>query len=105
MGALQCKLTPEYLVERNNEISTVGLGDEIGMLHMERGKYYGFDSVGARIWELLDRPRTVKAVIVQLLEEYDVLENMCRTHVLEFMNKLLEEDLVIVHGVEEPDPS
>jgi hypothetical protein len=36
------------------------LGDEVAILDLKGGTYYGLDAVGARIWNLIQKPRTVK---------------------------------------------
>ena len=36
------------------------LGEEAAILHMGSGVYYGLDPVGARIWNLVQQPRSVE---------------------------------------------
>ena len=64
------------------------------MLNIESGKYYGLDSVGSRIWELIEKPHTVRELVSELLKEYDVEENNCRQDVLVFLNKLYDQGLI-----------
>jgi hypothetical protein len=47
-------------------------GAEQVILNLRDGVYYGLEDVGARIWQLLQRPTTVTAMRAALLEEYDV---------------------------------
>ena len=74
------------------------LGQEAVILELERGIYYGVDEVGSRIWELVERPRTVSDIRDAILGEYDVDAETCAADTL----KLLEE--MADHGLIEVDP-
>jgi len=64
------------------------------MLNIQNGKYYGLDSIGSRIWELLEKPHTVHALVLELLKDYEVEEKTCRQDVLVFLNKLYAQGLI-----------
>ncbi|ADY55919.1 hypothetical protein Sgly_1621 [Syntrophobotulus glycolicus DSM 8271] len=81
-------------VGRPKELPTAEVGGEVVMMSLDKGKYFALDSVGSRIWELMEKPQTVKEIIQCLLEEYEVDEQTCRNNVLEFLNKLDEEGLM-----------
>ena len=51
-----------------NQVS-VELAGEAVILNLGSGMYYGLDPVGARIWELLQEPRTV-AEIKEIQEKF-----------------------------------
>ena len=86
----------ESVFVRKNDLVTADLDGEIGMMHIGKGQYYALDVVGTRIWSLLENPRAIKDVIPTLLEEYEVDDETCRTHVLEFISKLYQMDLVSI---------
>lgn len=83
----------DTIIIRTDEITTTHLDGEIGMMDIENGKYYALDEVGSCIWNLLEKPRTVKDIIATLLEEYEVEPEVCQEQVLEFMNKLIKAKL------------
>ena len=64
------------------------------MMNIESGKYFGLDSIGSRIWELIEKPHTVRELVLELLKEYDVEENACRHDVLAFISKLYDQGLI-----------
>lgn len=68
--------------------------EEKAMLNIQSGKYYGLDDIGSRIWELIEKPRTVHELVVELLIEYEVDEKACLQSVLTFLNKLNDEGLI-----------
>lgn len=88
------KITYETVVVRNNDIHTVDLDGEIGMLSIKLGKYFCIDSIGTDIWRLLDSPKLVNDIVSALIQDYDVERSVCEEHVLEFLNRLYEYSLI-----------
>jgi hypothetical protein len=78
-----------------NQVSS-DLGSEIACLNLKSGIYYGLDAVGARIWELIQEPRTVNEIRDAILEEYDVEPERCERDLLAFLDQLAAEDLIKV---------
>lgn len=72
------------------------LGGEVVILHLKKGVYYGLDEVGARIWELIQEPRTVGYVQEVLMAEYDVEAECCERDLLDILKHLASEDLITV---------
>ena len=81
---------------RNPSLTTAELDGEVVMLSLETNRYYGLNSVGTRIWELLAQPMTLSAVCDILLHEYNVSREQCEREVLAVAEKLLDEKLVHV---------
>ena len=48
------------------------LAGEVAILNLGNGVYYGLNPVGARVWNLIQEPRTFADLRNALLEEYDV---------------------------------
>jgi len=88
----------ESYVKRNNEVFASEIDDEVVMMNIDTGKYYGMDAIGSRIWELIEDEIQVKDLIDKLMEEYDVEEEQCRKDVLEFLNQLNANKLLQVSG-------
>lgn len=78
-----------------NQISAQ-LGDETVMMNIEKGNYYGLDSVGRKIWEKIAQPQTVGALCDQLVLEYAVDRSTCEKDVLKFLGNMLEQELITV---------
>lgn len=76
------------LLEKQGDWISARVGDEIVMMSAEQGKYVGLNDVGARIWELIDEPRSVESLCAQLVEEFDVTDETCRAEVADFVDKL-----------------
>jgi hypothetical protein len=72
------------------------LGGEAAILNARTGMYYGLDAVGARVWSLIQQPRTVQNVREALLSEYDVDPDRCECDLLALLNQFLAEGLIEV---------
>jgi len=90
------KITTDTTIKRNIEVFASEIDDEVVMMNIQSGKYFGMDAVGSRIWQLIEEKIRVKDIIAELLEEYDVTEEQCRSDVLEFLNELYEQNLIQV---------
>ncbi len=78
-----------------NQVSS-DLAGEAVILNMEDGVYYGLDAVGARIWQLIQEPKSVKEVHGTLLEEFDVEPDRCMSDLLAVLQSLEDHHLITV---------
>lgn len=88
------KLSLDTVIVRRDDIPTTDIDGELGMMSIEKGKYFTLDEVGTRIWALLETPNTVNKMVDVLMTEYDVDFETCANDVMELVEKLLQEDLV-----------
>jgi hypothetical protein len=72
------------------------LGGEVAILHLEAGTYYGLDAVGARIWSLIQEPRSVEEIRDVLVSEYEVEPALCESDLIALLQRLADEGLVEV---------
>ena len=79
-----------------------GVDDEIVLLDLESGQYFGLNEVGARIWSLFQEGLTVSAVLGALLKEYDVSEEQMKSDIQKFLDHLLTLSLVGLHENDTP---
>ena len=89
-------LSLQSVVRRNDALPSAPVDEEMVVLHLEHGSYFGFDAVGRRVWELLEQPSTVLKLCERLLEEFDVDESTCRSDVLGYVAELRNAGLVTV---------
>jgi hypothetical protein len=86
----------QLTITRNDDIIFSEMGDEIVMMSIDKGEYYGLDPVGKRIWELLEKPEPVSTVCDTLYREYDVAPDKCKQDVLVFLDQLFEKEIIKV---------
>ncbi|MDP3566401.1 MAG: PqqD family protein [Methanobacteriales archaeon HGW-Methanobacteriales-1] len=70
------------------------LEDEVVILGLKDGVYYGLNPVGAFIWNLIQKPITVKEIKEAILNEYDVEEEVCENDLIELLGNLQEKNLI-----------
>jgi Coenzyme PQQ synthesis protein D (PqqD) len=75
------------------------LGDEAVILDVKAGIYYGLNPVGARIWDLIQEPRTVDQIRNAILQEYEIDLDSCERDLRALLEDLAARELVrIDHG-------
>jgi hypothetical protein len=70
------------------------LKDEAIILDLKSGVYYGLDSMGAHLWELIQSPILVREVRDLILEEYDVEREQCERDLCLFFQEMAVNGLV-----------
>ena len=92
----QSVITLETVVAQSPELVSTRLEGQTALMSIINGAYYGMDRVGSRVWELIEQPRAVSGVVDQLLTEFVVARPNCEQHVLGFLQKLADADLLAV---------
>ena len=87
--------TSSVVVVAKDQVSS-DLGEEVVILNLKKGMYYGLDEVGARIWNLIQEPKAVDEIRDLLLDEYDVEPERCERDLLALLEELVAENLVEV---------
>ena len=90
------KLTIDSVVQRSEGVVTAPVQHELVLMSVERGQYFGTGSVGAWLWEHLERPAPVADLCRGLQERYQVEPEVCAHDVLGFLQDLLEQGLLTV---------
>ena len=85
------------VVAAKDQVSS-DLGGEVAILDLKAGVYYGLDAVGARIWSLIQEPRTVNEIRNILLEEYEVQPERCERDLLALLQRLADEGIIEVEA-------
>ncbi|WP_434798687.1 lasso peptide biosynthesis PqqD family chaperone [Terrisporobacter vanillatitrophus] len=84
------------IVSHRKDIDTTDLNGDLVMMDLEEGRYFSLNSVGSRIWQLIEEPIEVNKIIDSLLEEYDTNRNECEENVLEFLEKLNDSKIISI---------
>lgn len=71
------------------------VGGEIVLLDLESGQYFGLDSVGARIWELIECDQySLSDIRDQIIAEYDATADVIEKDLLALVGDLRDRKLV-----------
>jgi hypothetical protein len=82
------------MIHRDGDWLAAKVGDELIMMSADKGNYIGLSEVGARIWELIETPRTIDSLCDALVAEYDVDPATCRAEVDSFLATLDQHNAV-----------
>jgi Coenzyme PQQ synthesis protein D (PqqD) len=91
---MKAVVTEHSTVVAAKDQASSDLGGEVAILDLKGGMYYGLDEVGARIWELIQAPKTVVDIEAILLSEYEVEPERCRHDLIALLQRLAEEELI-----------
>ena len=81
------------VVAAENQVSA-DLADEVVVLTLNSGEFYGFSGVSSRIWELIQEPRCFDDILKTILEEYEVEPERCERDLLKFLHELTTHELI-----------
>jgi hypothetical protein len=91
------KISLESTVVAGTQHVACEVGDELVMLSLETGEYFGMNPVAARIWDLVQAETTVWAVRDQLLRDYeDITMERCTEDLLDVLAQMRDWRLVEV---------
>jgi hypothetical protein len=79
-----------------NQVLLQQLDDELILLDLQSGRYFGLQAVGARAWELLTTTGDTDAVLAAMLTEYAVDAVTLRQDLDELWQGLLDAGLIVV---------
>jgi hypothetical protein len=82
-------------LSRNSDILYAPVGsEEMVMMSVTAGRYYGLNTVASRVWELLETPKTIAQLCAQICEEFEVDAQTCDAEVLKFVQDLIGNGIV-----------
>ena len=90
------KLSKNSIIAAAKEQVSCDLAGEAAILDLKSGQYYGLNSIGARIWSLIQEPHSISEVLHTLLEEYDVDASQCEQDLFALVQKLSASGLIEV---------
>lgn len=94
------EIGPNTILKRKQDQLFSEIDGEVVMLSVENSEYYGMDKVGSHIWQLIEKPVSLKQLIGLLLDEYEVTEEQCMEDTLKFIEQLMDKDLVEITGLD-----
>jgi hypothetical protein len=93
---MDAAISLDSVVVASKDQVSAKVDDDVAIVNVTAGVYYGLDPVGARIWELIATPRRVRAVRDALLVEYEVDARRCEEDLLSLLRAMAEAGLVEV---------
>lgn len=88
---------------RDSEPFSTTVKEEVIMLSVRAGTYYGLNPVGSEIWSLLSQPRRLSEICARLSQIYDADPDTIIRETSDFVEALLARGLVRVVKSESKD--
>lgn len=70
------------------------LGDEVAILELDQGVYFGLNDTGRFLWDLMQTPVRVNEMHAALVEEYEVDADTAEKDLLRVLGELCDAGLI-----------
>lgn len=83
------------VVATERQLSTT-LADEVIILGLDDSMYYGLAGTGARIWDLVQVPRTIEEILATITAEFEVDRQRAETDLDALLAEMQSRGLVAI---------
>jgi hypothetical protein len=90
------ELSGSTIVKMSKDYVYCSVEDEMVLLGLEDGIYYGLNPVGTFIWEQLKEPKTIGEIRDAILTEYDVEKGECEQDLMDLLRELALKGIIDV---------
>lgn len=87
---MSAELVDSSVVSRGSGWLSAWVGDEHVMMSAETGTCISLSETGGRVWELIETPTPLQALLQRLAEEYSADDATLRADVFSFLHRLEE---------------
>jgi hypothetical protein len=89
-------VTADTVLVRDSEPMPTTVDEEVVVLSVRAGAYFGFNRIGTEIWNMLAEPRRVGHILDTLAQSHEVDRDTMTRDVNQFLQTLIERRLVRV---------
>jgi hypothetical protein len=90
------KLSPETRIRVADDVLASAFEDEVVLLNLKDGIYYGLEGVGSRVWALVQDPAAVSEIRDALVKEFEVDAETCDRDLRALLKNLVRRGLVVI---------
>lgn len=91
---MPAKTDTTRIFRQNGAIFSTPLGDEIALLSVQRGRYYGLNPMASEIWKRLANPLSMGELTGSMIRDYRGDPQRIEAEVEELLRRLTEEGLI-----------
>jgi hypothetical protein len=84
----------DTIIVQAEGIDATDLNGEKVMMNLDKGQYFALNQVGGRIWDIIDKPASVKEITDTLIKEYDIDEETCISSVITFLEGMSDVEII-----------
>ena len=89
-------LTLNSVVQRDPEVIAAEADQDLIMVSVATGNYYGVSDVAREIWDAIEHPKRISELVGDLIASYQIDSSVCEEQTLSFLKVLLDEGLLQV---------
>jgi Coenzyme PQQ synthesis protein D (PqqD) len=89
-------LTLNSIIQRSPEVIAAEADQDLVMVSIATGYYYGVSDVAREIWDAIGSPKRISDLVDDLTANYEIDSSSCEEQTLSFLNALLDEGLLQV---------
>jgi hypothetical protein len=89
-------VTVDTVLVQDSEPIPATVDEEVVLLSVRAGNYFGFNRIGTEIWNMLAEPRRVAEILDSLAQAHDVDRDTMTRDVNQFLQTLIDRRLVKV---------
>jgi hypothetical protein len=89
-------LTLNSIIQRDPEVIFSEADQDLIMVSISTGCYYGLSDVAREIWDAIERPKKISDLVGGLTASYNINSSLCEEQTLSFLQALLDEGLLQV---------
>ena len=90
------ELQDNDLISRSTTVVAADTSDETILIDIDSGYFFQLNKSAARIWELVDPPRSFADLCAAIQKRFDATPETCRTDIAEFVAEMQEQGLLRV---------
>ncbi len=98
----QANIGETTLITRSSGLLTAPVRDEIVMMDIDSGLYYGLDDIGSEIWRRLEAPHKFGDLVNSLVADYDADRAVIAEDVRKLLSVLAEHEVVTLADTPKP---
>ncbi|MES2055847.1 MAG: PqqD family protein [Pseudomonadota bacterium] len=84
------------LISRKPTLIAADVADEAILLDVDSGYFFQLNKTAARIWSLVEEPRTLSDLYAQLEKVFAVDAATCRREAVEFVVQMRDRGLLVI---------
>jgi hypothetical protein len=88
--------SPEDRLSRDQDLLSTELDQEVVLMSIDAGAYYGLEGPARSIWEILETPMSFSELVDRLVAEYQISPKDCAADLQKFLGELEREGLLRV---------
>jgi Coenzyme PQQ synthesis protein D (PqqD) len=96
MISTQQTISSENTVAWSGKQLAAEIHNEVVLMDVERGCYYGLDDIGSEIWRAVENPVAVHSLCQSLAEKYKADPAIIASDVLTLLNNMHARELIVV---------